>query len=110
MKCPICDVEMRTSDREGVEIDYCPQCRGVWLDRGELEKIMARVEPRPSRERDEHDLDRADDDDHRRKHSTEKHREEERGREGDYRRGGEYKHGGKRREGFLSNLFDMFGD
>ena len=41
MKCPICDIELKTSDREGVEIDYCPQCRGVWLDRGELEKIIA---------------------------------------------------------------------
>ena len=41
MKCPICDIEMRISDREEVEIDYCPQCRGVWLDRGELEKIIA---------------------------------------------------------------------
>ena len=43
MKCPKCEMEMRITDREGVEIDYCPQCRGVWLDRGELEKIVART-------------------------------------------------------------------
>ena len=43
MKCPICvypDLAMTT--REGIEIDYCPQCRGVWLDRGELDKIIER--------------------------------------------------------------------
>ena len=51
MKCPICDIEMRITEREGVEIDYCPQCRGVWLDRGELEKILARVESQQSRGR-----------------------------------------------------------
>jgi Zn-finger nucleic acid-binding protein len=43
MKCPICDIEMRISDRDEIEIDYCPQCRGVWLDRGELEKIIAGI-------------------------------------------------------------------
>jgi len=40
MKCPICAVELRLAERQGVEIDYCPQCRGVWLDRGELDKII----------------------------------------------------------------------
>ncbi|MCU0496761.1 MAG: zf-TFIIB domain-containing protein [Anaerolineae bacterium] len=40
MKCPVCNVDLRISDKHGVEIDYCPQCRGIWLDRGELEKIM----------------------------------------------------------------------
>ncbi len=42
MKCPICNVELRASDREGIEIDYCPQCRGIWLDRDELDKIIER--------------------------------------------------------------------
>ncbi|MCS6846419.1 MAG: zf-TFIIB domain-containing protein [Anaerolineae bacterium] len=42
MKCPICDVEMRLAERQGVEIDYCPNCRGVWLDRGELDKLIER--------------------------------------------------------------------
>jgi Zn-finger nucleic acid-binding protein len=55
MKCPVCnDVDLTMSERQGVEIDYCPRCRGVWLDRGELDKIIARSD------RDE------DDDDHRR--------------------------------------------
>ena len=42
MKCPVCpDATLVMMDRQGVEIDYCPQCRGVWLDRGELDKLIA---------------------------------------------------------------------
>jgi hypothetical protein len=41
MKCPVCpDSTLLMSDRQGVEIDYCPSCRGVWLDRGELDKLV----------------------------------------------------------------------
>jgi Zn-finger nucleic acid-binding protein len=40
MKCPVCDVDLLLSERQGVEIDYCPKCRGIWLDRGELDKIV----------------------------------------------------------------------
>jgi Zn-finger nucleic acid-binding protein len=43
MKCPTCNVELKMTDRQGVEIDYCPNCRGVWLDRGELDKIIDRA-------------------------------------------------------------------
>jgi uncharacterized protein len=42
MPCPVCRVSLVMSERQGVEIDYCPQCRGVWLDRGELDKILER--------------------------------------------------------------------
>lgn len=42
MPCPVCRVPLVMSERQGVEIDYCPQCRGVWLDRGELDKIIER--------------------------------------------------------------------
>ncbi|MBC7952571.1 MAG: zf-TFIIB domain-containing protein [Rhodospirillaceae bacterium] len=42
MLCPHCQTALVMSERQGVEIDYCPQCRGVWLDRGELDKIMER--------------------------------------------------------------------
>jgi Zn-finger nucleic acid-binding protein len=42
MPCPVCQVSLVMSERQGVEIDYCPQCRGVWLDRGELDKILER--------------------------------------------------------------------
>ena len=43
MPCPVCKVPLVMSERQGVEIDYCPQCRGVWLDRGELDKIIERA-------------------------------------------------------------------
>ncbi len=78
LMCPNCDASMQAVQRASVEFDMCPQCRGVWLDRGELEKLMAmeRGEPqaatprlpdydRPRERRDERHHHR-DDDDHRR--------------------------------------------
>ncbi|HWR00788.1 MAG TPA: zf-TFIIB domain-containing protein [Chlorobaculum sp.] len=49
MKCPECKTDLLISERQGIEIDYCPACRGVWLDRGELDKIIERsaIESRP---------------------------------------------------------------
>lgn len=93
MKCPIDGAELVMTDRSGVEIDYCPQCRGVWLDRGELDKIIDRSatpapapppESRPARD-DHRDSYRRydDDDDHR--HSRRK----------------------KRRSSFLDDIFDF---
>ena len=43
MKCPNDDTVLTMSERSGIEIDYCPECRGVWLDRGELDKILERA-------------------------------------------------------------------
>ncbi|WP_322919177.1 TFIIB-type zinc ribbon-containing protein [Nocardioides renjunii] len=81
MKCPNDSTTLVMSERAGVEIDYCPECRGVWLDRGELDKILERAEldasraaappaaaPRDTRGRprqDYDDRDRRDDRDHR---------------------------------------------
>lgn len=70
MNCPVCSVTLNMTQRQGVEIDYCPKCRGVWLDRGELDKILEResgpVEAVPySRDPKRHGFD--DDDDYRRK-------------------------------------------
>lgn len=45
MQCPVDGATLVMSDRQGVEIDYCPTCRGVWLDRGELDKIIERSAP-----------------------------------------------------------------
>jgi uncharacterized protein len=43
MKCPVCqEPDLIMADRQGIEIDYCPKCRGVWLDRGELDKLIER--------------------------------------------------------------------
>jgi uncharacterized protein len=83
--CPNCRVALAVSERHGIEIDYCPQCRGVWLDRGELDKIIEGSERHavaPVRpQRPPQPMPRRDDDD-------------DRGR------------GGKRRKSFLEELFD----
>lgn len=81
MKCPICnDVDLKIAERQGIEIDYCPQCRGVWLDRGELDKIIERSYPssnaplyreqygRAPEERSSHGYREHDDRDHRNYH------------------------------------------
>lgn len=59
MKCPTCtETDLVMTDRQGVEIDYCPKCRGVWLDRGELDKIIERSsQPAPLSRRDDDDWD-----------------------------------------------------
>jgi Zn-finger nucleic acid-binding protein len=44
MQCPVCkDPQLVISERQGIEIDYCPSCRGVWLDRGELDKLIEKA-------------------------------------------------------------------
>lgn len=99
MNCPSCgEVKLSMTERQGIEIDYCPQCRGVWLDRGELDKIIDRSvadepagAPPPRREDDE-------------RRDYPEGRERSRGHH-DSHRGGYYKK--KKREGFLSNLFDF---
>jgi uncharacterized protein len=47
MNCPVCNIPLNMMDRSGVEIDYCSKCRGVWLDRGELDKIIERAAAAP---------------------------------------------------------------
>ena len=44
MQCPLDSTTLQLFERHGVEIDYCPQCRGVWLDRGELDKLIQRAD------------------------------------------------------------------
>jgi uncharacterized protein len=109
MRCPVDNETLVMADRSGVEIDYCPKCRGVWLDRGELDKIIERAaggpapaaapqpappqpyppqpaqyqQPYPPQGRPPGKRDDDDDDDYR----------------GGYRK--------KRREGFLGELFDF---
>lgn len=49
MQCPVCaNVSLQMTERRGIEIDYCPQCRGVWLDRGELDKLIERSASSPA--------------------------------------------------------------
>ncbi len=77
MYCPVCrEVALVMADRQGIEVDYCPHCRGVWLDRGELDKIIERVAlaqggaawpPPQQRDRGPGEYREYDDDDYRRK-------------------------------------------
>ncbi len=64
MQCPVCEnTKLAIAERQGVEIDYCPDCRGVWLDRGELDKIIERSaedQPESSGGSDHGDRDRGD--------------------------------------------------
>jgi Zn-finger nucleic acid-binding protein len=99
MKCPVDSIDLIMSERSGVEIDYCPQCRGVWLDRGELDKILDRVAatpapppPRPPQVQQEPRPDERRDDDRDRRRSDE---DDDR-----YRKK-------KRRGSFLEDLFDF---
>lgn len=84
MRCPIDNESLIMTERSGVEIDYCPKCRGVWLDRGELDKIIERAVPPAA---NESFRSRGED---RRDHSDRGHRPH-----------------GKKRESFLSELFDF---
>ena len=97
MKCPVCkDVTLLMSERKGVEIDYCPECRGIWLDRGELDKLIEKEE------------------NYNKEHYTENYSHnkqnsyEEEYRDKDYKKD---KYPQKRkRESFMGEIFDIFGD
>jgi len=68
MNCPVCPSEnLVMTERQGVEIDYCPKCRGVWLDRGELDKLIERSQAQGTRPRHE---DREPDSDRRGSYGT----------------------------------------
>ena len=88
MRCPVCDhVDLQMTERRGVEIDYCPSCRGVWLDRGELDEIIARAASQPSASQrhayaeDHHEAPRGHDDEYRHHdgHGVEKSRPKKKG-------------------------------
>ncbi len=90
MKCPVCSVDLTMSERQGVEIDYCPQCRGVWLDRGELDKIIERSEAATTPTRPAIDV-RKSHDDHKDKH---------------YQSHDDYSYKKHKKKSFLGELFD----
>lgn len=96
MQCPVCTTDLVMTERQGVEIDHCPKCRGVWLDRGELDKIIERSNAYMSgaggaagsgaRRRDDDD----DDDDYARRPSPNP----------------PHPHGQRRRKSFWEEMFD----
>ena len=102
MKCPVCkDVTLLMSEKNGVEIDYCPECRGIWLDRGELDKIVERA-------RDARDGYRDDD----------RHRDDDRRHDDDFRHDDRYRREEKYRKDYkkkkspmsaLGDIMEIFG-
>jgi uncharacterized protein len=98
MNCPACQTELRMADRQGVEIDYCPQCRGVWLDRGELDKIIERmtIERSPYTRLEGRDRTDEPDESWRRRRGERDNDDDEHDM---YR--------GRRRKSFLGELFDF---
>lgn len=105
MKCPIDGTALVMTERSGIEIDYCPSCRGVWLDRGELDKIIERAVPtstpgptaRPEPPRDVRPDDRVRDDRYRDDDRDRKRWDDD---DDEYRRK-------RRKSGFLGELFDF---
>jgi uncharacterized protein len=107
MKCPIDNVDLVMSERHGIEIDYCPTCRGVWLDRGELDKIIERAAPQAQPQPQSFAPPPRRDDEYRSRDNDQRSRSDDyhRSRDDDYRdRDGRPR---KRREGFLGELFDF---
>lgn len=100
MQCPVDGTQLQMMDRQGVEIDYCPKCRGVWLDRGELDKLIERAAPpvalaEPARAEAP------------RENRSEPPREY--GDDRAYREDDRYRHGNhhRKRKSFLSEIFDF---
>ena len=98
MKCPVDENTLVMSERQGIEIDYCPSCRGVWLDRGELDKVIERSAAleAPTRSRD-----RLEDDDDDHHHDRQAPWEDDH----DQRLGRPAKK--KKRGSFLGDLFEL---
>lgn len=102
MQCPLCNVDLMMSERQGVEIDYCPKCRGIWLDRGELDKIIEKVDSRENNQNYSEDKTRYNKEP---RDYQEKHYEEKYHKDNHYQQ--PYK---KKRGGFLGDLLDFGGD
>ena len=96
MKCPNCDETLIMTERQGVEIDYCPKCRGVWLDKGELDKIIEKSSSTDSNQQFKQQ------DEKRNRHDDDDDRFFNKNRSND----NNAKHN-KRKGGFLGDLFDF---
>ncbi len=107
MKCPVCkDVTLLMSEKKGVEIDYCPECRGIWLDRGELEKLIEKEE---TYNREHYEYKRES-----KEYRDNKYAEENHYHDDDYAYDDKYYKNSKyprrrKKESFMGEIFDIFG-
>ncbi len=113
MYCPMCSLKMRSAVRHGVEIDFCPSCQGVWLDHGELDKILDHFthyeEPgtgayQPRGRRRAEFLDYDDDGYDRHQPLRRPHDDDDRESSRHYKKKSKW----KRKKDFLEDLFDIF--
>ncbi len=93
MNCPVDNETLQMTERSGVEVDYCPRCRGIWLDRGELDKILERAEREFTPVDRGRDRDDDDDDDRRDREYSRDHAPPR-----------------KKRKNFLSEMLEFGGD
>ena len=98
MKCPIDETTLAITERQGIEIDYCPQCRGVWLDRGELDKLIEGADRQSSQSRERYDD---------RPSSSEQPRYDERSSHQQPRYDQPHGYKKKKRESWLEDMFDF---
>jgi len=104
MLCPTCpQVQLTMTDRNGVEIDYCPKCRGIWLDRGELDKLIDRAAVQPSTP----DTARPSNRDTQPRHLRDHDDDDDDDRDDDYRSHPHPQQSGRRRKNWLSEMFDF---
>lgn len=102
MKCPNCSETLVMTERQGVEIDYCPKCRGVWLDKGELDKIIEKSSSAQASQEQRHYNEK------RKKNYDDDDDDEEGGFFNRGRKGNDNNHPGRRKgAGFLGDLFDF---
>ncbi len=130
MKCPVCEtVDLVPTDRQNIEIDYCPKCRGVWLDRGELDKIIERsaaaefgagrgaapvqspAQAMPDKRKNDYfDIDMDLDTDHKRRSDPRWHDDDDDTRRDSRRYDDDYQKQGKpyKKKSILGEIFDIF--
>jgi Zn-finger nucleic acid-binding protein len=106
MQCPKCGVNLREREKGSIIIDICPQCQGIWLDAGELEKLSQRETRYYDEDDDDDDWD--DDDDRRGRRGDDRDRRYERERGYDRERVGAYGQP-RKKKGFLSSMMESFG-
>lgn len=100
MNCPRCNKPtLEEKDRDGITIDVCQLCRGIWLDRGELERLIARADQELGRDANRYDRER---DDHRHQDHRDDHHKDHHSH-GDHHG---YEGGHHRRKSWLAELFD----
>jgi len=102
MKCPNCNETLLMTERHSIEIDYCPNCRGVWLDKGELDKLLAQAgKDGGSSYTNQRDTNKYN------SREREDYQSQQQYRDGDrYSEDQKYPHGRKKKS-FLSDLFDF---